>query len=226
MDPSTETDLPHWAHEPSETRPLVQKRVKGTSNTEPSKDLGDFEDQSGSEGEESSDEDESSLTTISQGCLLNTFLTINLVTILIALGCIAVQVLSIVHFSATLPYESTATHCYAVLFFILVVCSEMDWTRLFKDLQVLHNWVARGVWYGFLGLLTSVKDCDSSTSGALNAVMYVFGYSMIGIGLLYFLMGIFCLQGLRERRLARYRTLLAHVDLQHAVASEGGDFAA
>ncbi len=58
------------------------------------------------------------------------------------------QVLSIIYFSTTLPYESTAIHCYAVLFFILVVCSEMDWTRLFKDLQVLHNWVARGVWYG------------------------------------------------------------------------------
>ncbi len=58
------------------------------------------------------------------------------------------QILSIVYFSTTLPYESTAIHCYAVLFFILVVCSEMDWTRLFKDLQVLHNWVARGVWYG------------------------------------------------------------------------------
>ncbi len=48
---------------------------------------------SGSEGEESYEEDEeSSITTVSRGCLLNTFLIINIITILMALGCIAAQV--------------------------------------------------------------------------------------------------------------------------------------
>ncbi|CAM9398655.1 unnamed protein product [Phaeothamnion confervicola] len=75
---------------------------------------------------------------------------------------------------------------------------------------------------GFLSLEEEEeRDLDD---GAAALYVVVVGWLMLGIGCVYFLMGICCIQGVRDRKLAKYRTLVAHAEVQEALreAHAGG----
>lgn len=88
---------------------------------------------------------------------------------------------------------------YVIALCCLVVLVEKEWT----ESKILHNWVTRGLCYGFIGLLgLEENDREHHQSGnegwaefnAMERYVSVVAWIMVACGVLYFGMGIFCLQ--------------------------------
>jgi hypothetical protein len=55
---------------------------------------------------------------------------------------------------------------YAILLCALVILNELEWTKLTRELTILHWWVTRGMAYAFIGVLelegNSVTPADKN----------------------------------------------------------------
>ena len=87
----------------------------------------------------------------------------------------AVAVLSAVTNGAALVLQPTdfkegVLRLYAIVFSALIIAAELDAERLLKDLSILDNWLCRGVFYSFVGLLCLDVDTGRAepAAGAWN----------------------------------------------------------
>lgn len=47
----------------------------------------------------------------------------------------------------TPPVPSFTVKLYALLFLLVVVLSELEWTKLVRENAITHNWIVRGAFY-------------------------------------------------------------------------------
>lgn len=100
---------------------------------------------------------------------------------------------------------------YVVALCIMVVFNECEWTKYTKESSILRNWVTRGLIYGFIGVL-GLEENDTSTSrsdlvtGQEASDIYIkaVAWLMLGVGTLYLLMGITCMQRIYKRQREDY----------------------
>uniref|UniRef100_A0A7S2RLA0 Uncharacterized protein n=1 Tax=Eucampia antarctica TaxID=49252 RepID=A0A7S2RLA0_9STRA len=93
-------------------------------------------------------------------------------------------------------------HVYVILLCILAMLTELEWTSIVTDSKVLNNWITRGMFYAFIGTIGLMQDeaepvRNNDKLGGRDAdVMftYAIAYFMIACGILYFCMGVLCLQ--------------------------------
>jgi len=99
---------------------------------------------------------------------------------------------------------------YMVATCILVIFIEMEWTSFIRDSNILRNWITRGLLYAFLGLVgmeandTEEPGFASSQKDAIVEFVNISAYIMVGVGVLYYLMGCLCLQMLRDKVVEDY----------------------
>eukprot|EP00611_Tribonema_gayanum_P008282 TRINITY_DN1779_c0_g1_i2.p1 TRINITY_DN1779_c0_g1~~TRINITY_DN1779_c0_g1_i2.p1 ORF type:complete len:211 (+),score=35.62 TRINITY_DN1779_c0_g1_i2:766-1398(+) len=158
---------------------------------------------------------------VKRGFLLNAFTTLNVVCVLVALGVIVAQIL-VIAYVKTLTPVSIAVRCYCVVFCLVIICAEMEWTQPVRELSVFSNWVPRGFLYAFIGALTLEMQEEKDLKDYEVAVLYIYvmGWIMVVVGALYFLMGICCLHKLKQRRLDRYRTLMNHMENRRVIEED------
>jgi len=102
---------------------------------------------------------------------------------------------------------------YMILFTLVFVLSEIEVRYVAENVTSLQNWVLRGVMYSFIGLIGAEESRSvveyRSVNGKLRAglntkVISIFieisSWAMVGAGLLYFLMGIFRLKRIKDKR--------------------------
>jgi len=108
-----------------------------------------------------------------------------------------------------------ALRAYVILFCFLVILVELEWPRFTRDSPLLHCWISRGVVYVFLGVIgmqendsAEAKNEDAENYEILSDIAKAVSYNMAGCGVVYCIMGIFCLQKLLGRLRKSYQARL------------------
>jgi hypothetical protein len=115
---------------------------------------------------------------------------------------------------------------YVVLLSLLVILNECECTKFIRESGILNHWMSRGLLYAFVGLLgmeqlntSSSRNQDRRGFQVSMRFMEFVSWIMVACGVLYFVMGAFCLHLVLNRlrhdyqeRLARARILRDHLD--------------
>lgn len=91
---------------------------------------------------------------------------------------------------------------YMIGFCVVMILNEMEWISFIYQSPLLSNWVSRGVMYSFVGTIGISQYTMETVEGTYSqgfshaALIYiqVVAWGMVGIGVIYFLMGVFCCQ--------------------------------
>ena len=133
------------------------------------------------------------------------FRFVSLLAILAAVAMAIGQVVGIFFFDVG-PIQYVM-RIYVVALCVMVVFNECEWTKYTKESSILRNWVTRGLIYSFVGVL-GLEENDTSTNRSDNvtgqeaADIYTkaVAWLMLGVGMLYFLMGITCMQRIYKKQ--------------------------
>jgi len=89
-----------------------------------------------------------------------------------------------------LTAETVALRAYGVIFCVVIVAAEMGLTQSIREMVLVRNWVCKGAFYAFVGLLAvEQSEADyTSPSGWVNYYILYVGFIMITLGVLYILM--------------------------------------
>jgi cation transport ATPase len=90
---------------------------------------------------------------------------------------------------------------YVIALCFLVLFNELEMSKLARENMILHNWVCRGLLYSFIGVIgleendTYVyKDDPPLGSGSAKYFMQAVSWIIVGVGAVYFVMGLLCIQ--------------------------------
>lgn len=152
--------------------------------------------------------DESTITTHPQRKWIHTqVMTISFCTIssLILMGC--GQMIGLVLETKVIGPIQFVLRLYLMVFCILGIFIEFEWTSLVVQSAVLRNWITRGFFYIFVAIL-GLQENDSASirnvahwgdSILLNYIRIV-SWFIMGVGCVYFIMGILCFQFIYEQQ--------------------------
>jgi hypothetical protein len=128
------------------------------------------------------------------------FILVSILAIAAAVNMMAGQFIGI-------AYKSIGPIQYVLRLYViglcaLVILNELEWFRLTTESKILHWWIPRGVLYAFIGVLgleennTTVADKNVDATGRDAALSYIkaVAWLMVACGVLYVVMGAFCLQ--------------------------------
>ncbi|KAF3323995.1 COPI associated protein [Carex littledalei] len=122
-----------------------------------------------------------------------------LVTAIIALLCVAVNVLSAYRcFSHGKDIYGGIFRCYAVLIAFLVAVAETEWSFITKFSKVLEYWAGRGMLQIFVAVMT--RAYPNVERQDLILLQEISSYLLLGCGLIYIISGVLCIQFLKQRR--------------------------
>jgi hypothetical protein len=102
----------------------------------------------------------------------NFAIVLNVVTCGAALNIALAQVVSIMFRRHVVSWLETVVRMYEILFSILVVGNELQWTILIKESPILTSYTFRGILYTFIGILgifindIGQNSSDSYTDGS------------------------------------------------------------
>merc|ERR1712146_303407 len=156
-----------------------------------------------------------SSNTVHRGWCLSFFLLINICSILFAFGVIIAQMGTIIYDGRSLfsMPQTVALRTYGVVFACIIILTELRWTRMINESTFLQNWVTRGLFYIFVGLLTLEQNQEKAIVILPPWILFyikIVGLILITIGILYMIMGLMCLRRLKDRKEAEYRAKQYH----------------
>jgi len=107
-----------------------------------------------------------------------------------------------------------AVRCYMTLFSLVIVAVELE--LVFHQSTLFNNWIAKGIIYSFLGLVgmeeartvsedIHLKHPDSQSIYFTLLFISASSWVFVAVGMLYFLLGIFCMKGVRDRIRENYK---------------------
>lgn len=160
--------------------------------------------------------------TANKGCLLR-FLTVLSVFIIISgLGIICLQAGSMYLLATKISLVRAGLQLYIVIFSVIIILNEMEWTALVRNSLVSYSWIARGLFYIFIGLILLDQQLGYRTGSQFVGLCSVlFGHSLVFSGLIYLIMGLLCLKRMRDDRMARYVQLLSYMEVQDTIRNGG-----
>jgi len=149
-------------------------------------------------------------------CLHKLFILFSVVSVLAALNMAVGQCLGIALKGVALgrvPPAEVFLRIYVVCGCVLVFMTEVEWTTFTRESKILMNWVTRGLFYAFIGVIGLEEDfvnpAEDPDLTVRKKEIYIFiqtvAYMMIGCGLLYSVMGMLCLQILCNRYRRDYK---------------------
>lgn len=160
------------------------------------------------------------------------FYFISVVAMMAALGMATGQVVGLV-FKKVGPIQ-IALRAYVIGLSFLVLFTEMEMTKLARENIILHNWICRGLIYSFIGVI-GLEENDSLEfksdpplgTDSAEWFMDVVCWIIIGVGVVYFIMGILCIQRRYEWERLEYteksaQAVLAMRDLRNRRSNKKG----
>eukprot|EP00953_Heterococcus_sp_UTEX-ZZ885_P013880 7919-Heterococcus_DN1.PRE.1 len=108
----------------------------------------------------------------------------------------------------------TLTHCIlcchrTVATSTVLIFAELDWADTIAKFAVLARWVWRGLALTFVGLLTLEFSGDNTEGKTAAYFVKAIAWITIGLGVIYFLMGLTRVNKLKEKKQAEYETKLS-----------------
>lgn len=154
------------------------------------------------------------------------FIVVSVLTALVAMWMGTGQILGIaVYENGPVDYVLRG---YVILLCLIVILVELEWPAFARESAVLHNWVSRGLLYVFIGVIgmqeneTAVlKNEEYHSYEVMTDIIKAVAWNMAGCGLLYFVMGLLCLQLLLHRMRKDYQARLELSKEQKKQAQEG-----
>ena len=139
-------------------------------------------------------------------------------TVVTALLAVAANVWVMVQSTSSITVKDIALRVYAIIFCGVIILAESEWALFMDQFKVFENFSAKGVWYGFVGLLTLDVNGDATIDRRWQNVI---ACALIGWGALHFLLGVLQFRYVREARLV---VLRAQSDqTRSAKSQDGGD---
>lgn len=142
-----------------------------------------------------------------RNCCHSFFIVVQLAAILANLTMIAFQVAPII--IGKLDVLDKVLRCYFTLFSICFFLAE------FECFPGLENWMSRGFLYTFFGVVVKEQHVAMFANGSIpkeywdgvwtNLIIAIASWWIIGIGCLYFFLGMICLKRVRDRCREHYR---------------------
>ena len=148
-------------------------------------------------------EEEEMLIRPRRNCCHSFFIFIQITAILGNVAMLAIQLLPIIMSSKPLDTLQIVIRCYFTVFILMMILAEMDIIK-----GGLGNWIVRGFLMTFLGVVAfeqetvalTVLNRDAYWGAVWSSVFFqVVSWWMIGVGCLYFLMGILCMKRILQR---------------------------
>ena len=158
-----------------------------------------------------------------RGWCLSFFLCLSIFSILSAIGIIIAQIgtLSYDGRSLTSMPQTVAIRAYGVLFASIIIFTELRWTKMINESTFLQNWVTRGLFYVFVGLLTLEQNQEKAVQpNWIVLYVEVIGLILNTIGILYTFMGIMCLKRIKDQKEAEYKAKQYHIYTQTQLYQE------
>lgn len=153
-----------------------------------------------------------------RNCCHSFFILIQMISIGVNLAMMAVQLVPIFLWKQ-LVLEHKVMRCYLAFFNFFFILAEFD---IHADFS---NWMKRGVVYTFMGIVALDQRESMAKYGILNSkydtsvgeawnqlwasiFIEATSWSIIGVGCLYFLLGLLCMQKIRDRLRKQYQQKL------------------
>lgn len=185
--------------------------------------------------------DTSEVTGVSRTCCHSVFIAISTFSG-ISLVCLLVSQFAPLLFQSLRGLQ-LALRCYIGFFALLLILVEFDAPFAFiTESEAITSWVSRGIIHSFLGLINQEEsvtvvqiavesynitgEVDDFESAELSgAQMFQFfqstaSWMMVASGLIYVLMGLLCLDGLREKYEVQYRSDLEQEEMRRKIIAE------
>ncbi|CAM9314044.1 unnamed protein product [Scytosiphon promiscuus] len=195
------SDLPGWAKGEGEapTEPtLADKLVDEAAGVKPEETAGTAPaDTAGSTAGSDTPED-SGLA--SRALCFFRFLAV--LTVLLALIVIGTNCYIIYDKYSEIKARGVLLRVYGILFSIFIIFAELEWAKFTKFFGFLKYWPARGLFYIFVGLITW-DQTDSTSSSSYGTYEDIVSFLMMGVGGIYFLLGLACMRTVKEAERAR-----------------------
>jgi len=155
----------------------------------------------------------------SKGCFLSTIIFLKILTIIVSIVFIVSQSLAI-FLETDLTVTELLIRIYGTLFGLSIIPIEVGWPNFITETALFKSWIFRGIAYGFVGILALEEAEEGHYTGKIHDFLEYIGFFVSGIGLLYFLMGCFCLKSLHERLQNEYLDLFARSVLARQIFEE------
>jgi hypothetical protein len=105
---------------------------------------------------------------------------------------------------------------YVIVLCVMVIFNELEFTKMVRESAMLRIWITRGAIYAFIGILgleeieASPASSHQDSGGRDTALIFVkvIAWIMVGLGVLYFVMGVLCLQLVSNRLREEYQERL------------------
>ena len=121
---------------------------------------------------------------------------LSFVTCLAAVLMLIGQIMGLFIFRSYGPIQYVL-HFYVFLLCILVVLVECEWTPIGRQSFIFNYWLTRGLSYCFIGVL-GLEENDTADwtnpSDVIENFVKVVAWLMIGVGTIYFILGLLCIQ--------------------------------
>ena len=149
------------------------------------------------------------------------FNIISLVTILIGTLTTLAQIFSLAYVKDA-PGSRKTLDLYGLFFCMTVLFIELEFPKVIRENILSKSFVARGLYYVFIGLLvydTTVYSCDGEPSSLeqyypnIDSYITAITVMMMSIGSFYFLMGISCMKKKKDKILEEYNKLKEEAQL-------------
>lgn len=118
-----------------------------------------------------------------------------------------------------LPLLQVALRAYIVFFSFWFLLGELEVSMFLKSFTSISNWISRGFLYTFIGTITmeqhkamiaddalcaSNSRVENMSPGLALLFMQISAWWIMGLGILYFLLGVTCMQKRRDRLRENY----------------------
>lgn len=143
-----------------------------------------------------------------KGAVLTMLKVFSVVTIVMLIGVIIAQAL-ICWLVKDLSNSAIAIRAYTIGLALILIFAELDWADTIAKFAVLARWVWRGLALTFVGLLTLEFSGDRTEGKTAAYFVKAIAWITIGLGVIYFLMGLTRVNKLKEKKQAAYETKLA-----------------
>jgi hypothetical protein len=150
-------------------------------------------------------------------CLLGFFNLISYLTAISATTVLFSQIM-LIFGGGSDNVPGTLIRIYGILLCIGVILAEFELTEVVRTFIVIQNWISRGLLYIFVGLLANNHEETTLDENSLSYVN-LSSLSLIFLGLVYMIMGGFCMKKIRDDKMAKYIQLLSHTEIQKAIAN-------
>lgn len=110
---------------------------------------------------------------------------------------------------------------YCLFFLLVIILSELEWTKPVKESAITTSWFWRGAFQVFVAALVYEMKPEGSRVTPIEQNFIIFtSLVLLVIGFLYILMGVCFVKTWRDQNLAKFKTMRAHAEMADALQAD------